>query len=150
MFSAFARLSVRLRAIAELIQKRPNGALTDLAALISQFLGQSCRTLAGPAKWRFMVAAGDRINQLVKVPQQIRVAFRQSSTPAGGLPNAPRSFWRNHRRGSRLIEIAQASVDRSARESAGLRDKRRSSPSKNHGIRSGTKPHGHFVQARTQ
>ena len=150
MFSAFARFSVRLHAIAELIQERPNSTLADLVALISQFLGQSCRTLAGPSKWRFRVATSDRINQLVKVPQQIRVAFRQSFTTAAGLSNAPRCFWGNCRRDTRLVEIAQASVDSSARKSACLRDKRRSSPSKNHGIRNGTKPHGHFIQARTQ
>ncbi len=100
MFSAFARFSVRLHTVAKLIQKRPNSTLTDLVTLSSQFFGQSRCTLAGPAKRRFRIATGYRINQLVKVPQQIWVAFRQPFTPAAGAPKAPCSF----RSYNRLLE----------------------------------------------
>ena len=50
MLSAFIRLSVRLHAVAEFIQKCPNCALTDLMSLSLQFFGQLGRALARPAK----------------------------------------------------------------------------------------------------
>src|SRR5262252_4163802 len=150
MRSAFTRFAVRLHTVAKVLQQGPDGALADLVPLCLQFLGQFGRALAGPAKRRFRITTSDRINQLVKGSHQIWIACRQSFAAAAGTPNAPCSLRSDSRRATRLRELTQASVDSSAREATGLRDKRRSSPAKHHGIRSGTKPRRYFVQAGAQ
>ena len=70
VLAAFAALAHRLQAVAELAQQRADAALAYLMASGAQFLGRSCRALAGPAQERRCIAPNRRLDQGIETVEQ--------------------------------------------------------------------------------
>ena len=70
---AFQRFAIRLKAIAEFMEKFGDHTVAGLMSHLLQFLGQATNALASPSQRRLRIAAGHRLNKLFQVSFQCRV-----------------------------------------------------------------------------